>query len=757
MGSGVLAALELMLAVQTSQAAVTGTVRDGESGTPLSGAVVTLPDVERAASTDTSGRYRLVEVPAGPQHLSVKRIGYAPRTIHALVPGQGELRIDLSLQPVPLRLPTIMVRAAIAIRGVEAGDSTPFPDRGISAAALRNHPLLAEPDGLLGLSGGEVSMAQEAPSGVHIRGGASDQTAYLLDGIPVFSPYHAAGTFSAWNPDALERLQVFSVSPLLGAPDALSGTIAAATRAPGDEIRVQGTVSTSHGRVTMHGPLGRSGAGFLLSARSGFPGIVAPEADPSYLRGRTGDLLAKIEAPAFGGRLRLLAYDSGNEIDAVSRTELPDSTSVSGTRHAFEWKSRSFGVQWSRHLAAGLALRIAGWNSRGEAEAGWRPVESERLGLESDREDQGLLVALERSTGGRFTGAGLRLRRSRTSYRVSASDSGGTSLRELTPALALFAQHRRPLASAVSADVALSATATAGDLYLGSQAELRWRPSRTATVSASYARSHQFSQSLRNSESVVSGVFPADLYLGAGGGGSGVPVGRSDRAVVGVDLFARSGLRMGAQVFAGDFGGLLLVAPRARMPFVSRGFVTGGGRSAGVALDAAVSGARYGVTASYGWQRVRLTYGDSSYAPGYGTSHLIETGVIVFPTPTASIRLGLSGAVGRRGTGVLGSFDWESCNLLDQGCEFAGSPTHDASHPGATGLPSYFRLDLGLRKHWHLELAHRDVELALFGTVTNLLGRRNVLAVATDPATGRRTEIEMRPLAPLVFGLDWRF
>jgi hypothetical protein len=131
--------------------------------------------------------------------------------------------------------------------------------------------------------------------------------------------------------------------------------------------------------------------------------------------------------------------------------------------------------------------------------------------------------------------------------------------------------------------------------------------------------------------------------------------------------------------------------------------------------------------------------------------------VIVFPAPTASIRLGLTGAIGRRGSGVLGAFEWESCNLLDQGCEFGGSPTHDTGRLGATRLPAYFRLDLGLRKHWHLEVAGRDVELALFGTVTNLLGRRNVLAVATDPVTGRKTEIEMRPLAPLVVGLDWRF
>lgn len=757
MGPELLGALKVVLAVQASQAALVGTIRDGESGAPLAGAAVALTDLDRNAVSDSTGRYRLSAVPSGPQHLSVKRIGYAPRTMHALIPGQGQLEIDLSLHPAPLQLPIIVVRSSVAVRGLEEGDDTPFPGRGISAAALRNHPLLAEPDGFLALSGGEIAISPEAPSGIHVRGGASDQTAYLLDGMPVFSPYHAAGTFSAWNPDALDRLQVLSGSPSLAPPDALSATVAATTREPGTELRAQGTLSTTHGRVTLHGPLGGSGAGFLLSARSGFPGVGAPEGDPSYLRGRTGDVLAKVETPAFGGRLRFLGYDSRNEIDAATLAEGPDSATIRPARNGFAWHSRSAGVEWNRPVGDGIALQIQGWNARGEAEAAWRPIEGSGFRLESDREDQGLLVAVERSSDGRFDGAGIRVQRSGTSYHVAAREGPGmgTSLTARTLLAAVFLRHRRPVASGLTADLALSATGATGDVYLGLQSELRWRPSPVASISGGYARSHQFSQSLRNSESVVGGIFPADLYLGAGA--PGVPVARSDRAVVGAELLARPGVRLGAQAYLSDLDGLLLVAPRAGLPFATGGFITGAGTSGGVSLEAAVSGARYGLTASYGWQRVRVAYGDSSYAPAYGTSHLIETGVIVFPTPTASIRLGLSGAMGRRGTGVLGAFEWESCNLLDQGCEFGGSPAHDTSRLGATRLPAYCRLDLGLRKHWHLEVARRDVELALFGTVTNLLGRRNVLAVVTDPATGERSEIEMRPLAPLVVGLDWRF
>jgi hypothetical protein len=61
-----------------------------------------------------------------------------------------------------------------------------------------------------------------------------------------------------------------------------------------------------------------------------------------------------------------------------------------------------------------------------------------------------------------------------------------------------------------------------------------------------------------------------------------------------------------------------------------------------------------------------------------------------------------------------------------------------------------------VRKHWHLHLGGRDAVVALFGTVTNLLNRGNVLTFIRDPSTGERAPVEMRPLAPLLVGLDWQ-
>jgi len=62
-----------------------------------------------------------------------------------------------------------------------------------------------------------------------------------------------------------------------------------------------------------------------------------------------------------------------------------------------------------------------------------------------------------------------------------------------------------------------------------------------------------------------------------------------------------------------------------------------------------------------------------------------------------------------------------------------------------------------VRKHWDVKFAGRDGTVALFGTASNLLARRNVLTVSVNPETGQRNNIDMMPPSPLVVGIDWRF
>src|SRR5262245_5428804 len=106
-------AAKLLLALQASDAAVVGHVRDAESGDAVAGAVITLTDIARSTVSDSAGRYALRSIPPGPQHLTVRRIGYTSRVLHALVPRTGELRLDIALRRDPLMLPAIAVRPPV--------------------------------------------------------------------------------------------------------------------------------------------------------------------------------------------------------------------------------------------------------------------------------------------------------------------------------------------------------------------------------------------------------------------------------------------------------------------------------------------------------------------------------------------------------------------------------------------------------------------------------------------------------------------
>ncbi|HEX9895913.1 MAG TPA: TonB-dependent receptor, partial [Gemmatimonadales bacterium] len=543
MGPFLLGAVRLLLAAQAAEATLAGSVRDDVTGKALANAVVALPDLNRLAVTGADGRYALSQVPPGPQHITVRYLGYAPRTLHALVPRVGKLEINVSLHPDPLRLPGIEVRPQVIVRGLEPMSGLASPDRAASLTAVRNHPLLAEPDVFQALSGGEVGLRPESPTGVHIRGGAADQTGYLLDGIPVLSPYHAAALFSAWNPDALAQVELWSTASSPAYPDALSGTIAAATRAPGSRLQLQGGATTTQTRLTVDGPAGSGGAGYLLSLRSAYPGLLASKDEASYLGGESGDWLAKLEAPLWRGRIRLLGYGSGNEITSAARATAGD-VPGENPRNSFEWTSRSLGVEWSR-VVRRYSMRLTGWTASGDAKSTWT-AEAGRAGLGWSRRDQGLLAAVDHSSAGSFSTLGVRFHRSETTYQVASDSAPDLSLDARTPLAAGFLQHVRSLRRFILT-LGASLAETDGTFYSSPAVQLRWQPTARVGVSGSLGRSHQFAQSLRNPESVVGSVFPVDLYLGAGA--PGIPVARNDQVTIAADYRPAAGMRLGLQAY----------------------------------------------------------------------------------------------------------------------------------------------------------------------------------------------------------------
>ncbi len=753
-------AVALVFAIPAPEATIRGAVRDAATGEPLPGAVVALTDLDRTAVAGPDGRYELAAVPPGPQHLVVRRLGYRSRTLHLLVPPGGGLRVDVSLQPAPLELEGLVVASSRPIRGLDAGDSTAFPDRGLTMAALMNHPTLAQPDAFRALAGGEVVLDPEAAVGVHVRGGGADHTAYLLDGVPLLNPYHAAGLFSALNPDALARIRLAAAPGSPALPDALSGAITATTRDPGDRLRVRTAMSNTEARLTVDGPAGPAGAGYVIGWRSGFPGPLAPS-EASYLSGESGDLLAKIQAPAFGGRGRILVYDSENEIAAARDIGEGRDPGAEGPQNRFEWDTRSIGLGWTWVAPGGpggsgtrdRTVRLTAWRAATGAGSDWGAAIGP-VAMTSRRVDHGIQGVVGSRSGRTEGEAGIRLRHVETAYEVDTEAGPAPDAAGSVAGATVFAWGSTALGPAILVGGGGSASLAGGSARLAPRVRIRWRPIASLDWTLAFSRTHQLAQSLRNPESVVGHVFPADLFLAAGV--AGVPIPRSDQLVAAASWTPLAGIRLGGQAFVRAMEDLVLVGPGESEPFSMGSFTPGAAVARGVSVDLAASGARYGVVAGYGWQRTRIRHDDAEYAPRHGTAHTIDAGVIVFPSATASLRLAVTAAAGRAAAPVAGPFEWEACNLLDRGCEFAGSPRLGGA-PGETELPAYVRLDLGGRKHWHLRLGGRDVLIGAFASLTNVLGRRNILTWLIDPGTGDREPVEMLPRAPLVLGIDSRF
>ena len=327
--------------------------------------------------------------------------------------------------------------------------------------------------------------------------------------------------------------------------------------------------------------------------------------------------------------------------------------------------------------------------------------------MRNARHDVGFALNGQRTIDGSSLGVGVRLERVATTYRTGIGADSGASIDARQLLGTAFVQYEASIVRRVTVATGVSLAQLGTRAYGSSQAELRWRASNVVSFSAGIVQQHQFVQSLRNEESIAGNVFPADLFIAADA--RTVPVARSTQGVLSARYHPHPGVRLNAVAYVRRVKDVLMVAPDDGAPFAVRAFSLGEGASRGMALDAAISTARVGLTANYGFQRVQLASSRNTYVPTYGDVHVLSTGVIVFPTPTLSVRLGLSGSAGRRTSNVVGSFEWESCNLRDRGCEFGGSPLTDPSALGLTRLPVYARADVGVRKHWHLHTGARDL------------------------------------------------
>lgn len=211
---------------------------DQESGAPLAGVHVSLPDLSESRVTDSLGIAALGS-DADSLRIVATRVGYA-RMDTVVARPEGGATVELRLTRSTIVLPSLTVQA------VRAGTDSRELGRqmferevaigaiGMTRTEVRAVPAVAETDvfrSLQSVSG--VASVNDFGAELFVRGGSADQIAVLLDGAPVFGPYHMFGMFGLFNPDVVESAELFKGSIPARYGGSLSGVVSARQRAGG--------------------------------------------------------------------------------------------------------------------------------------------------------------------------------------------------------------------------------------------------------------------------------------------------------------------------------------------------------------------------------------------------------------------------------------------------------------------------------------------------------------------------------------------
>ena len=209
----VLAFFVLVGAVQAqSSATMRGFVSDESDGEPLQGVNIVLLDeageLVTGAASDQDGLYFISQVDPGTYSVRVSFVGYEALTDTVSL-AAGEIKSqNYALVPDEAALQELVVeseRVSGAAR-VTAGKQSVRP---------ADIEMIPAPD----VSGDLVNYLTTMPGVVStgdrggqlfIRGGEPSQNLVLLDGIPIFQPFHVLGFYSSFPSDIINRADVYA-------------------------------------------------------------------------------------------------------------------------------------------------------------------------------------------------------------------------------------------------------------------------------------------------------------------------------------------------------------------------------------------------------------------------------------------------------------------------------------------------------------------------------------------------------------------
>lgn len=515
-----LALATALLQPQDSVATVRGRVVDAASGAPVVGVAVRRRDARQGAITDTAGAFEIRDLPHGSVTLVASRIGYTSTERTLQLPRDAAAPLLLRLTASTTELRAVRVEAQATERAQFLGNAPPGVVS-VTGQVVRQLPVIGEPDVLrvVQLLPGVVA-TNDFTAGYNVRGGESDQNLVLLDGFPLYNPFHLGGLFGTFIDETVASFELMpGVFPARHG-GRLSSVLTVQPKAE-ERSGVHGKASVSLLASTLAlGGTMRGKTSWNVAARRTYADKFLALFSDRQLPYWFTDLQAHVRhALPGGGALSLTGYWGSDVLDASLAT-FGDSSQAGGGRLQFDWGNRLVGLAWEQPLARALGGDSARFMQR-LSYTGFGTTLDLGSGSLTFRNRLGETRAwgeLTRHAGAGATQVGYEWSSYRLTYDVDARAAGTPNLLATRdgPSAAAFYIDRSQRMGAVLARVGLRGETVTGAGWsaLSPRASLKWFAGRDLAVTASAGRTTQWTPSLRNEQAPVR-VF--DFWLIANG------------------------------------------------------------------------------------------------------------------------------------------------------------------------------------------------------------------------------------------------
>src|SRR5512143_1021053 len=177
---------------------IAGRVTDASTREARAGAGIAVVGTARGAISDSGGRFVIPNIRRGVVTLRARLLGYRTLERTVTVPANDTVRVELSLETEAAVLNAVRTEA----RSVDRELFEARPNVGtvqLTSRAREGVPKFGEPDiiRIVQLLPG-VEARNDFSTGLNVRGGEADQNLILLDGYPIYNPFHLGGLFSTF-------------------------------------------------------------------------------------------------------------------------------------------------------------------------------------------------------------------------------------------------------------------------------------------------------------------------------------------------------------------------------------------------------------------------------------------------------------------------------------------------------------------------------------------------------------------------------